>query len=77
MQLPVEMLDQDGNRSVVPLTLTTGASATVTSDGTVVTLQGEPLGPDGNVSLVGTVTLPDGGLQGLAMGVVLNVRVSP
>jgi hypothetical protein len=75
MVLPVEMRDADGNATRLEMKLTTGTASTRVTHGVFFTRAGEPLGPEGDATLVGLATIPSGGLKGFAMEIVLNVHV--
>jgi hypothetical protein len=77
LRLPVAIVDEEGNASRFEVALTTGTAANLGSDGTLVTLAGEPLGVQGDATLVGLATLPSGGLAGAMLEIVLNVHVEP
>jgi hypothetical protein len=75
--LPVEIFDEEGYATRLEVALTTGTAANLRPDGTLVTLAGEPLGAEGDATLVGLAKLPSGGLAGSMMEIVLNVHVEP
>jgi hypothetical protein len=75
ISLPIEVIDQMGNKTSVVLQLTTGTSSTTLASGTEISVTGKPVGPDGFATLVATQVMESGPFQGLPIELKLNLRV--
>jgi hypothetical protein len=76
LRIPLEIVDRYGEQMRLEVPLTTGTART-RSEGTLFTRAGEPLGTNGDATLVGLATFPSGRLEGFKLEIVLNVHVAP